>query len=77
MTEATKEETFASVVSRDTVRLFFRLAALNDLGVLSCDIQNAYLAAPNKEMVCWTMFTDQLGPEYTGKKAIIAKALYG
>ncbi len=52
------------------------MAALNDLDVLSCDIQNAYLAAPNKEKV-WTMFTDQLGPEYTGKKAIIAKALYG
>ena len=41
MTEATKEEIFASVVSRDTVRLFFLLAALNDLDVLSCDIQNA------------------------------------
>jgi hypothetical protein len=76
MTEATKEETFASVVSRDTVRLFFLLAALNDLDVLSCDIQNAYVAAPNKEMV-WTKFTDQLGPEYIGKKAIIAIALYG
>ena len=76
MTEATKEETFASVVSRDTVRLFFLLAALNDLELLSCDIQNAYLAAPNKEKV-WTKFTDQLGPEYNGKRAIIAKALYG
>ncbi len=77
MTEATKEETFASVGSRDTVRLFFLLTALNDLDVLSCDIQNAaYLAAPNKEKVR-TKFTDQLGPEYDGKKAIIAKALYG
>ncbi|KAI2496582.1 Reverse transcriptase (RNA-dependent DNA polymerase) [Fragilaria crotonensis] len=76
MTEATKEQTFASVVSRDTVRLFFLLAALNDLDLLSCDIQNAYLAAPNKEKV-WTKFTDQLGPEYNGKRAIIAKALYG
>ena len=76
MTEATKEETFASVVSRDTVRIFFLLAALNDLDLLSCDIQNAYLAAPNKEKV-WTSFTDQLGPEYNGRKAIIAKALYG
>ena len=45
------------------------MAALNDLGVLSCDVQNAYLAAPNK---------DQLGPEYNnGRKAIVAKALYG
>ena len=76
MTETTKDETFASVVSRDTVRLFFLLAALNDVELLSCDIQNAYLAAPNKEKV-WTEFTDQLGPEYSGRKAIIAKALYG
>ena len=76
MTEATKEQTFASVVSRDTVRLFFLLAALNDLDLLSCDIQNAYLAAPNKEKV-WTKFTDQLRPEYNGRRAIIAKALYG
>jgi hypothetical protein len=52
------------------------LAALNDLDLLSCDIQNAYLAAPNKEKV-WTKFTDQLGPEYNGRRAIIAKALYG
>ena len=76
MTEATKDEIFASVVSRDTVRIFFLLAALNDVELLSCDNQNAYLEAPNKEKV-WTKFTDQLGPEYNGKKAIIAKALYG
>jgi hypothetical protein len=76
MTEATKEQTFASDVSRDTVRLFFLLAALNDLDVLSCDIQNAYLAAPNKEKL-WTKFDDQLGPEYKGRRAIILKALYG
>ncbi len=25
----------------------------------------------------WTKLTDQLGPKYNGKKAIIAKALYG
>ena len=76
MTEPTKEETFASVVSRDTVRLFFLLAALNDVELLSCDIQNAYLSAPNKEKI-WTKFADQLGPEYVGRKAIISKALYG
>jgi hypothetical protein len=76
MTEPTKDETFASVVSRDTVRLFFLLAALNDVELLSCDIQNAYLSAPNKEKV-WTTFQDQLGPEYSGRKAIISKALYG
>ena len=51
MTEATKEQTFASVVSRDTVRLFFLLAALNDLDLLSCDIQNAYLTADCRERI--------------------------
>ena len=76
MTEPTKEETFASVVSRDTVRLFFLLAALNDVELLSCDIQNAYLSAPNKEKI-WTKFDDQLGREYVGRRAIISKALYG
>jgi hypothetical protein len=76
MTEPTKEETFASVVSRDTVRLFFLLDALNDVELLSCDIQNAYLSAPNKEKV-WTKFDDQLGPEYKGRRAIISKAVYG
>ena len=76
MTEPTKEETFASVVSRDTVRLFFLLAALNDVELLSCDIQNAYLSAPNKEKI-WTKFQDQLGPEYNGRRAVISKALYG
>ena len=52
------------------------MAALNDVELLSCDIQNAYLSAPNKEKV-WTTFQDQLGPEYNGRKAIISKALYG
>ncbi len=66
MTEATKEDTFASVASRDSVRLFFLLAALNDLELLSCDIQNAYLAAPNKEKL-WTEFSD-LGLEYKGRR---------
>eukprot|EP00536_Pseudo-nitzschia_multiseries_P010491 jgi/Psemu1/26093/gm1.26093_g len=36
-----KENTYSSVPSRDSVRIFFLLAALNDLKVLSADIQNA------------------------------------
>ncbi len=42
------------------------MGAINDLDFLSCNIQNAYLAAPNKEKV-WTKFDDQL----------ISKARYG
>ena len=38
--------TYLSVVARDTVRIAFLIAALNDLDVMSCDIGNAYLNAP-------------------------------
>ena len=42
--EQPKEYTFSTVVTRESVRLFFLLAALNDLDILSADIQNAYLS---------------------------------
>jgi hypothetical protein len=35
--------TYSSVVSRDSVRIALTIAALNDLSVLACNIQNAYL----------------------------------
>ena len=38
-TDPPKESTFSTVVSRDTVRLFFLLAALHDTDILSADIQ--------------------------------------
>ena len=38
--------TFASVVSRETVRIALTIAALHDLEVKVSDIQNAYLTAP-------------------------------
>jgi ribosomal protein L31E len=76
MTEAPPAvATFASVVSRETVRLALTIAALNDLEVKAGDVQNAYLTAPCEEHI-WT----QLGPEFgpnQGKKAIIVRALYG
>ena len=40
--ESPKESTYSSVPSRDSVRLFFLIAALNDLDVLLADVQNAY-----------------------------------
>jgi hypothetical protein len=45
--------TYASVVSRESVRIMLTVAALNGLEVLSSDIQNAYLTAPTKEKI-WT-----------------------
>ena len=47
--EVAKESTFSLVPTRNSIQLFFTLAALNDFNVLSADIQNAYLMAPIKE----------------------------
>ena len=75
-TEIPKDSVYSSVVSRDSVRLFFMLAALNDLNILSADIQNAYLSAPTKERL-WTKAGPEFGPEYEGRPCKIVRALYG
>ena len=67
--------TYASVVSRETVRIALTLAALNDLEVKTSDVKNAFLTAPCDEKV----YT-RLGPEFgedEGKLALIVRALYG
>ena len=63
------------MVSRDSVRTCLLLAALNDLKVLSGDIENAYLTAPCREK-CWTIAGKEFGSDQ-GKPFIIEKALYG
>jgi len=67
--------TYASVVSRETIRIALTLAALNDLEVKTSDVKGAYLTAPCTKNV-WTI----LGPEFgkdAGKKALLVCALYG
>jgi hypothetical protein len=74
-TEPPTAQTYASVVSRDSVRIALLYAALNDLDVLSCDVTNAYLNAECREKI-WV----QAGPEFgedEGMVMIIRKALYG
>ena len=41
--------TYSTVVSRDSVRILLMIAALNDLDVQGCDVQNAFLNANNLE----------------------------
>ena len=41
--------TYSSVVSRESVRIVFLLASLNDLDIFSYDIGNAYLNAKCRE----------------------------
>ena len=67
--------TYASVVSRETVRIALTIAALNDLQVKASDVQNAYLASPCEEKI-WTVLGTEFGQD-AGKKAIIVHALYG
>ena len=59
MTEAPATLIYASVVSRESVRIALTLAALNDLEVKTADIKNVYLTAPVSELI-WTI----LGPEF-------------
>ena len=75
MTTTPASLTYSSVVSRDSVRIAFLIAALNDLKVMACDIQNAYLTARCREKV-WC----RAGPEFgadEGKIMLITRALYG
>ena len=51
LTDPPTSMTYASVVSRESVRIGFLVAALNGLDILAGDVQNAYLNAPTKEKV--------------------------
>ena len=70
-----KANTYASVVSRESVRIAFLYAALNDLDVLSCDITNAYLNAPCTEKL-WYEAGKEFGSD-AGSVMILKKAVYG
>jgi hypothetical protein len=76
-TSPLKNSTYYLVVSRDLVRLFFLLAALNDLDVLSADIKNTYLSAPiHPDEKYWI----KAGPEFGSderRPAMVVRALYG
>jgi hypothetical protein len=74
-TEVPSTLTYASVVSRDSVRIALTIAALNGLQVMACDIQNAYLTADCREKI-WTRAGPEFGSE-AGIIFIVRKALYG
>ena len=67
---------YAGVVSRESVRIAFTYAALNDLDVCMADIRNAYLQSPTSQkhyIICGPEF----GMENVGKVAIMHRAVYG
>ena len=75
MTEAQASLTYSSVVSRESVRIAFTVAALNDLDVLIADIGIAYLNADCREKV-YTIAGSEFGSN-AGKLIVITRALYG
>jgi hypothetical protein len=76
MTDPPSTLTYSSVVSRDSVRIAFLLAALNDIDLLTADIGNAYLNAPTREKV-YTTAGLEFGAELQGRPVLIVRALYG
>ena len=75
VTELPSLITYLSVVSRDSVCIALTIAALNELDILACNIQNAYLSAPCREKVYCIA-----GPEFgsdAGKIMVVKMALYG
>jgi hypothetical protein len=75
LTDPPTDSVYSSVVTRESVRIMFLVAALNDLDILGADVQNAYLHATTKERVYVTA-----GPEFgsnQGRPVLIVRALYG
>ena len=75
MTDTPTSLTYSSVVSRDSVKIAFLIAALNDLDLMACDIGNAYLNAPCREKI-WFEAGPECG-ELAGKVCKLVRALYG
>ena len=67
--------TYSSVVSRDTFRIIFLMAALNNLYVLAGDIQNALLEAPTRENIFFYARDEWKADKE--KVVIVVRALYG
>ena len=67
--------TYGFVISQESLRIDFLLATLNDLDVLSDNLQNKYLNAPPRTKAWF-----KSGPEfyqYEGRVFVIVRALYG
>ena len=76
LTEPPSSITYSTVVSRESIRIAFLIAAFNELDILAADIGNAYLNAPCREQV-YFIAGAEFGMENKGKKVVIVRALYG
>jgi hypothetical protein len=74
-TEAPSSLTYLSVVSHDSIHIAFLIAVVNNLDIMSCDLENAYLNAPCHEKI-WFEGGLECG-EDKGKVCVIICSLYG
>jgi hypothetical protein len=75
MTDPPQDSVYSSVVTRESVRIMFTIAAMNDLDLLAGDVQNAYINAKTAEKV-YTIAGPEFGSDQ-GRPAVIVRALYG
>ena len=78
MNEVPAYTAYSPVISRETLRICFMLAALNGLDIMMGDVGNAFIQAKPREK-CHVIITDDqlFGPSAIGSKAVIVRALYG
>jgi Reverse transcriptase (RNA-dependent DNA polymerase) len=74
-TEAPSSLMYSSVVLRHSIWIAFLIAALNDIDIMSCDLENAYLNAPCREKI-WFQGRLECGKD-RGKVCVIVRSLYG
>ena len=67
--------TYSRLVSRDSIRIAFTLASLNDVDIRAADMGNAYLNAKCWEKI-WTVAKTEFRIE-KGKVMLVVCALYG
>ena len=68
--------TYVDVVSRESMRITFTYAALNDLDMFAADAKNSYLQAPLLQKYCF-ICVQEVSLENVGKVALVYRALYG
>ena len=71
LTDPPTSMTYSTVVSRESVRIAFLLAALNNLEILAGNIKNAYLNAPTSEKLYFVAEKEWKADE--GKNIVIVR----
>jgi hypothetical protein len=73
-TETPTSISYSSVVSRDSVRLAFLIAAINNIDIMSVDLENVFVQAPYREKI-WSEGGLECGVD-CGKVCIVVRSLY-